>query len=66
MLLVEEDKRKWLAKLRNPRIETLQRRAVLKAILDKCKKMQYCTHCNSLNGTVSGSVDMELDASFRR
>jgi hypothetical protein len=50
ILLPEEDKRKFLRKMRNPKIETLQRKAVTKQVIEKCKKMQICQKCGFLNG----------------
>jgi len=52
VLLPEEECKQILRKMRNPRIEVLQRRAVLKKVIDRCKRVRNCTRCGDYNGVV--------------
>jgi DNA-directed RNA polymerase III subunit RPC1 len=50
VLLDEEKRRSFLRRLRNPNLDSLQRRMIVKAIQDECKKVVYCPHCQATNG----------------
>eukprot|EP00897_Mesotaenium_endlicherianum_P003119 jgi/Mesen1/2835/ME000174S02093 len=52
VLLPEDERRAFLRKMRSPRIEVLQKRALLKKIVDRCKKSRMCHHCGDVNGQV--------------
>ncbi|KAK9768440.1 DNA-directed RNA polymerase III subunit C1 (rpo31) [Basidiobolus ranarum] len=52
VLLDENDRRIYLKRFRAPRLENLQRRNIVKAVNDKCKKVVYCTYCGATNGVV--------------
>ncbi|KAJ1562028.1 hypothetical protein HK405_000629 [Cladochytrium tenue] len=45
-------KRAFLRRLRNPNIDGLQRKDILKALNTACKKVSRCPHCEQPNGTV--------------
>jgi hypothetical protein len=45
ILLPEDERKQILRKMRNPRIEVLQRRAVLKKVIDRCKRVCNCLWC---------------------
>ncbi|XDT06804.1 RNA polymerase Rpb1, domain 5 [Nakaseomyces glabratus] len=52
ILLSEQDKRHFLSELRRPGVDNLRRMALLKKVLDQCKKQRRCLHCGALNGVV--------------
>ncbi|KAL3233552.1 DNA-directed RNA polymerase III subunit RPC1 [Nakaseomyces bracarensis] len=52
ILLSEQDKRQFLSELRRPGVDNLRRMALLKKVLDQCKKQRRCLHCGALNGVV--------------
>ena len=52
VLLDEKDRQLFLRKLRLPKLDSLQRAGLVKAIHDKCRKVNECMHCGALNGTV--------------
>lgn len=52
VLLSEKDRQQSLRRMRNPRIEVLQRRAVFKKVVDLCKRVKFCPMCGDVNGTV--------------
>lgn len=52
ILLEDSEKKRFLAELRRPGIDNLRRMAILKKVLDQCKKQRRCLHCGALNGVV--------------
>eukprot|EP00126_Sphaerothecum_destruens_P001958 Sdes_comp15403_c0_seq1m4284 len=52
VLLSVEEKASILRKLRNPSIESLQKKAIAKHVNDKCRKTATCPYCGQLNGAV--------------
>jgi DNA-directed RNA polymerase III subunit RPC1 len=38
--------------MRNPRTDVLAKSAACKKVVEKCKKVRHCPHCNAINGTV--------------
>ncbi|KAH7421936.1 hypothetical protein KP509_13G082300 [Ceratopteris richardii] len=52
ILLSEKDRRQSLRRMRNPKIETLQKRAVFKKVVELCKRVKFCPSCGDVNGTV--------------
>lgn len=48
----EPARRSYLKRLRNPNIDGVQRRELLKAITAACKKVSTCPICRATNGTV--------------
>ncbi|KAI3896617.1 hypothetical protein MKX03_029339 [Papaver bracteatum] len=57
ILLSERDRISYLKKMRNPKLEALQKTGLAKAILNKCKPKK-CSRCGYINGVVkkSGTV----------
>ncbi|KAG0057284.1 hypothetical protein BGZ83_000074 [Gryganskiella cystojenkinii] len=52
VLLLEQDRRTYLKRLRAPNLENLTRKNVVKAVNEKCKKVVHCMYCEAINGTV--------------
>ncbi|KAI8055130.1 hypothetical protein BDF22DRAFT_725512 [Syncephalis plumigaleata] len=52
VLLDEEKRRVYLRRLRNPGLDSLQRRTIVKSVQDESKKVLYCPYCQGTNGTV--------------
>ncbi|RKP22725.1 hypothetical protein SYNPS1DRAFT_19660, partial [Syncephalis pseudoplumigaleata] len=52
VLMDEEKRRVFLRRLRNPNLDSLQRRTIVKSVQDECKKVVYCPYCEGTNGTV--------------
>jgi hypothetical protein len=50
ILLPEDERRTFLRRFRNPRVEVLQRKAMFKKVADRCKRQRYCPHCGDVNG----------------
>ena len=38
--------------MRNPRTDVLAKTAILKKVIEKCKKSKQCPYCGGVNGTV--------------
>nr|WCZ58477.1 RNA polymerase III subunit RPC1 [Andalucia godoyi] len=60
ILLDDEAIENYLAKMRNPRLETLSRKALYKVIGEQCKKCSICPHCQSANGPVKKIPPLRL------
>ena len=52
ILLEEPDRRRFLRRFRRPGLENLQRTQTFKAVNTAARKVLYCPHCGSTNGTV--------------
>lgn len=53
VLLKPADRKRYLAKVRNPRLDRLTRAEITRGkILDDCKKVKTCPHCQAINGPV--------------
>ena len=52
VLLNDSEREHFLAKMRNPRTDVLAKNAILKKVIEKCKKAKQCPYCGSVNGTV--------------
>ena len=52
VLLTEPEREAFLKRLRNPRLEGLQKVAIVKAVYDKCRKVVACPTCQEGNGLV--------------
>ena len=52
VLLSDSEREHFLAKMRNPRTDVLAKNAILKKVIEKCKKAKQCPYCGSVNGTV--------------
>ncbi|KAJ3093173.1 hypothetical protein HK102_003581 [Quaeritorhiza haematococci] len=52
VLLEETTRRTYLRRLRNPNLDGVQRKDILKSLNVLCKKTSRCPHCNALNGAV--------------
>lgn len=50
ILLEDSERLIFLQRLRNPRLDSLARKAVGKKIIDRCKKCNQCPHCQAYNG----------------
>lgn len=59
-MLSEADKRNYLAKVLNPNLGYLIRKALRKQILDKTKKVTVCQHCGDLNGNIKKSSLLKI------
>ena len=51
-MLEEEERISFLRRLRNPNLESLQKKAILKKINEKCRRAVRCFHCGDANGPV--------------
>lgn len=52
VLLSNEERIAFLRRLRAPRIDSLQKASVVKAIHERCKKISLCPFCRATNGIV--------------
>jgi DNA-directed RNA polymerase III subunit RPC1 len=52
ILLPENDRQTYLAKMRNPKSDVLAKSGAMKKVVEKCKKMRLCPCCGASNGTV--------------
>lgn len=52
VLLNEKMRKNYRARLRNPKLPYLTKKALRKQIQDVCKKVTRCPHCNEINGMV--------------
>jgi DNA-directed RNA polymerase III subunit RPC1 len=52
VLLDEPARRSYLRKLRNPSLDDIQRKDILRSLNVACKKLAVCHHCQGINGTV--------------
>lgn len=60
VLLSREDRQFFLTKLRNPLLEALQKKAILKKINEKCRRQVTCLYCGSRNGVVKKIALLKL------
>ncbi len=51
-MLPEEERSLWLKKIRAPRLDSLQRQGLVKAIHDRARKSTTCPYCSASNGFV--------------
>ncbi|KAI9105948.1 hypothetical protein DFS34DRAFT_656655 [Phlyctochytrium arcticum] len=67
ILLDESARRNYLRRLRNPNLDGVQRKEILKAITVACKKVSQCHSCQAINGTVKkvGALKI-IHEKFRR
>lgn len=52
VLLNDSEREQVLAKMRNPQTDVLAKTALLKKVIEKCKKSKQCPYCGAVNGTV--------------
>ncbi|XP_066925897.1 DNA-directed RNA polymerase III subunit RPC1-like isoform X1 [Clytia hemisphaerica] len=52
VLISDEEKTTYVNQLKKPGLTSTQRKAIHKKVLDKCKKVSKCIHCQDKNGTV--------------
>lgn len=52
LLVADEERAELLRRLRAPKLDSLQRLAVVKAAHDRCRKTTVCPHCREANGFV--------------
>jgi len=52
VLLTEDERRTFLKRLRSPRVERVQREAIFRKLLERCKRVRCCPHCGEENGVV--------------
>ncbi|PJF17134.1 DNA-directed RNA polymerase subunit [Paramicrosporidium saccamoebae] len=52
ILLTEEERSSYLKRIRMPKLDSLQRLAVVKAVHDRCRKTANCHSCGALNGLI--------------
>ncbi|KAJ3291090.1 hypothetical protein HK104_006337 [Borealophlyctis nickersoniae] len=60
VLLEEPQRRSFLRRLRNPNLDGVQRKEILKALNAACKKVTRCHHCAAINGTVKKVGAMKI------
>ncbi|KAJ1722620.1 DNA-directed RNA polymerase III subunit C1 (rpo31), partial [Coemansia erecta] len=60
VMLKEDDRRKYLKRLRRPGIDGLQMRAAVKEVNSLCKKVTYCPHCSASNGVVKKAGPLKI------
>ena len=51
-MLDEKARRTFLKRVRNPHLDSIQRKEIFKAINVACKKVTRCPHCQDLNGSI--------------
>lgn len=52
IMLPAEEHSQWLKRIRAPRLDSLQRLGIVKAIHDRARKSTCCPHCSASNGFV--------------
>lgn len=52
VLLNEEERHVYVRRLRSQRTERVQREAVFRRVLERCKRVKLCPHCGEYNGSV--------------
>eukprot|EP00197_Chlamydomonas_leiostraca_P012021 CAMPEP_0202861128 /NCGR_PEP_ID=MMETSP1391-20130828/2625_1 /ASSEMBLY_ACC=CAM_ASM_000867 /TAXON_ID=1034604 /ORGANISM="Chlamydomonas leiostraca, Strain SAG 11-49" /LENGTH=1424 /DNA_ID=CAMNT_0049540457 /DNA_START=102 /DNA_END=4376 /DNA_ORIENTATION=+ len=52
VLLPDTERQQWLRRFRNPRVERVQREAMFRKVIDRCKRQRFCPYCGQFNGTV--------------
>ncbi|CAI6342551.1 unnamed protein product [Periconia digitata] len=52
VMLEDDDRRRFLHRMRRPGLDTLEKTKHAKSILEACRKMKNCPYCGGLNGTV--------------
>ncbi|PNW84960.1 hypothetical protein CHLRE_03g165750v5 [Chlamydomonas reinhardtii] len=52
VLLPDEERRVWLKRFRNPRVERVQRGLMFRKLNDRCKRQRNCPYCGEYNATV--------------
>ncbi|RWS14621.1 DNA-directed RNA polymerase III subunit RPC1-like protein, partial [Dinothrombium tinctorium] len=52
VLLLEKDRIRYTFRLRKPELSYLEKKALHKDVIDKCKKVRKCPYCNAYNGQV--------------
>ncbi|KAJ3036140.1 hypothetical protein HDV00_003052 [Rhizophlyctis rosea] len=60
VLLPEKQRRSYLKQLRNPNLDGVRRKEVLKKLNVECKKVTICPHCAGLNGSVKKVGAMKI------
>ncbi|KAI8915420.1 hypothetical protein DFJ77DRAFT_368436 [Powellomyces hirtus] len=67
VLLEESLRRSYLRRLRNPALDGVQRKEILKSVITTCKKTGKCQSCGATNGTVKkvGALKV-IHEKFRR
>ncbi|CAI5510579.1 unnamed protein product [Closterium sp. Naga37s-1] len=64
ILLSDEERRQWLKKFRHPRVEVLQKKAMVKRVSERCKRTRMCHYCGDHNGSVkklTGTLKLSHD-----
>ena len=51
-MLDEKTRRTYLKRVRNPHLDSIQRKDIFKSINTLCKKITRCPHCDELNGSI--------------
>jgi DNA-directed RNA polymerase III subunit RPC1 len=51
-MLDEKNRRLFLKRVRNPHLDSIQRKDIFKSINTACKKVTRCPHCDELNGGI--------------
>lgn len=46
----EDERKVFLKRMRNPRAEILQKKAIYKKAVERCKRVKLCPRCGDFNG----------------
>ena len=56
----ETDRRRYLQRLRKPKLERTARKIIIKATSAICKKVVECPYCGAINGTVKKAGALKI------
>lgn len=57
-MLEPEEKEKYRNRLKNPRLDGLQKELIFKKIVELCKKHTRCPYCSEINGNLISLLDI--------
>ena len=60
VLLPEAERRSFLAKMRYPYLDGLQKKTLVKRIHERCRKTTLCPYCGSFNGSVKKTGALKI------
>lgn len=52
VIISEKDRSRYMSRFRRPNIDYLEKKAVHKEIVEKGKKVKFCSYCHNFNGSV--------------
>eukprot|EP00887_Chlorella_sp_A99_P005662 scaffold1.g5662.t1 len=56
VLLPEAERRTYLRRFRSPRLERVQREGLFKRVLDRCKRVRDCPHCEACEARAAAAA----------